>query len=163
MTVPDEEADRLAGIAAQLAGRVRDDDPARNAAWLRAVTSGPEDWFKLCHVLAAAVPVDTFSWRQLTAWTRLPAERLDWANGATRLLRPCGTWAAAKRHRYRKEPLCGLCREAERAYARDAGRRRLQRERVIHRPVDVKPRAALRETSGSDSLNGCDDGRGVAA
>jgi hypothetical protein len=42
-------------------------------------------------------------------------------------------------------------------------RARGRRDRVIHRPVDVKPTPTLRETSGSDSINLCDDGRGVAA
>lgn len=74
MSVPDDEADRLAGIAAQLVARIRDDDPRANAAWLCAVSKGPVDWLRLCFVLAAAVPTDR-SWRQLTAWTRASEER----------------------------------------------------------------------------------------
>jgi hypothetical protein len=31
---------------------------------------------------------------------------------------PCGTRAAATRHRRKGEPLCDACREAERAYQR---------------------------------------------
>jgi hypothetical protein len=63
--------DELAGIAVELAGRIRDDDPVANGRWLRAVLPDPGDWFRLAFVLAAAVPDDR-SWRQLTAWTLVP-------------------------------------------------------------------------------------------
>lgn len=33
-----------------------------------------------------------------------------------RELQPCGTWAAAKRHRRNKEPVCEACRRAEADY-----------------------------------------------
>jgi hypothetical protein len=39
-------------------------------------------------------------------------------------LKPCGTAAAAQRHQYRHEPLCGPCAEAERR--RDADRKGCQ-------------------------------------
>lgn len=60
-------ADELARIAVELAIRVRDVEPERNGTWLAAVLPEPGDWFRLCFVLAAAVPDDR-SWRQLTAW-----------------------------------------------------------------------------------------------
>lgn len=59
--------DDLARIAVELAIRVRDVEPERNGTWLAAVLPEPGDWFRLCFVLAAAVPDDR-SWRQLTAW-----------------------------------------------------------------------------------------------
>lgn len=65
---PDEHADRLAAIAAELVVRVRDDDPAANGRWLANVLPSSADWFSLAFVLAAAVPDDR-SWRALTAWT----------------------------------------------------------------------------------------------
>jgi len=37
---------------------------------------------------------------------------------------PCGTRAAAQRHRRRGEPLCAACLAAEREYQREVGRRR---------------------------------------
>lgn len=62
--------DRLEQIAAQLVAKVRDDDPERNGAWLRAVTSDEDRW-ALLFVLAAAVPDDR-PWRHLVAWALLP-------------------------------------------------------------------------------------------
>jgi riboflavin biosynthesis pyrimidine reductase len=59
--------DELAEVAAQLVGRVREDDPAANARWLDAVCPAPADRYALLFVLAAAVPVDR-PWRQLTKW-----------------------------------------------------------------------------------------------
>lgn len=60
---------RLAEIAAQLAARVRDDDPDANARWLASVLPDPGDWFRLAFVLAAAVPDDR-TWSQLVRWTQ---------------------------------------------------------------------------------------------
>ncbi len=59
--------DELAVIAAQLAARVRDDPPADNARWLRNMVPTPTDWFRLCFVLASAVPDDK-TWGDLTMW-----------------------------------------------------------------------------------------------
>lgn len=101
MESPDDRADRLASIAAQLAGRVRDDNPDANARWLESITDERDRW-ELLFVQAAAIPADV-KWSILTAWTR-----------GERELKPCGTAAAAARHRYHKEPLCGLCRAWER-------------------------------------------------
>jgi hypothetical protein len=61
------DPDRLAQVAAQLAARVRDDEPDANARWLLATTSADERW-ALLFVLAAAVPDDR-PWRQLVLWT----------------------------------------------------------------------------------------------
>lgn len=40
--------------------------------------------------------------------------------------KPCGTRAAAERHRRKGEPLCEPCREAERQYRRDERTRKAQ-------------------------------------
>lgn len=61
--------DDLARIALELATRVRDEATERNGIWLAAVLPEPGDWFRLCFVLAAAIPDDR-SWTHLTAWTR---------------------------------------------------------------------------------------------
>lgn len=118
----------LAQIATQLISRIRDDEPAANAAWLTGLLPDPADWFRLAFVLAAAVPDDR-SWRQLTAWTwkALPAKaRGTEPPPGRRELQPCGTPAAATRHKYRKEAVCKPCRDAVRAYDRE--HRRIARE-----------------------------------
>jgi hypothetical protein len=61
------DANRLSEIAAQLAARVREDDPEANGRWLAAVLPEKTDWFRLAFVLAAAVPDDR-TWTELTAW-----------------------------------------------------------------------------------------------
>jgi hypothetical protein len=58
---------KLVSVAQQLAARVRDDDPATNARWLTHELPDPNDWFRLCFALAAAVPDDK-SWQDLTLW-----------------------------------------------------------------------------------------------
>lgn len=70
MTIPDDEADRLAEIAVQLVARVRDDDPEAVGRWLAHQLPDPADWWNLAFVLAAAVPMDR-PFSHLTAWARL--------------------------------------------------------------------------------------------
>jgi hypothetical protein len=99
----DAYADRLAEVATELVVRVRDDDPEATGRWLNTLTA--TEWRDLLVVLAAAVPDDR-PWLHLTAWTvgpRPPAAP-----------QPCGTAAAAKRHRDHGEPVDRACREAER-------------------------------------------------
>ena len=43
--------------------------------------------------------------------------------GPPRTVEPCGTRAAAKRHRRNDEPIDDACRDAERAYQREASAR----------------------------------------
>lgn len=50
--------------------------------------------------------------------------------GVLRDLKPHGSHAAVERHRYRKEELCGLCREGERE--RDRVRKRRERSPTTH-------------------------------
>jgi hypothetical protein len=128
------DPDRLAEIATTLAVLVRDDTPEANGAWLAAQLPDPADWWALIFVLAAAVPDDR-PWTALTAWARhrdalaptKPEETVDEgevlrparaSQPARRKtpdeLQPCGTEAAAARHRYYGEDLCEACRLHER-------------------------------------------------
>lgn len=61
------DVDRLAEVAAQLAGRVREDRPEDVAAWLCAQLPDPVDLWRLIFVQAAATPVDV-PWLALTSW-----------------------------------------------------------------------------------------------
>ncbi len=66
----DERADRLAEIAAQLVGRVRDEAPADFQRWLgnAMADAGVQGAYEgLAIALACAVPVDV-PWLQLTSW-----------------------------------------------------------------------------------------------
>lgn len=63
---------RLESVAQQLVARLRDDDPVRVAAWLAYELPQPKDWYRLCFVLACAVPDDR-AWSDLTNWARSPA------------------------------------------------------------------------------------------
>lgn len=121
----DEYAARLAGIARQLAVRVRDHDPADNQRWLHTELPNPADREHLLYVLAAAVPLNR-SMQSLTAWAEQPRESR---------LQPHGTHAAAERHRYHREPLCDPCRNFERARDRE-------RKRAAYRPRGSEPIAA---------------------
>jgi hypothetical protein len=141
------DPDRLAEIATTLAVLVRDDTPEANAAWLAAQLPDPADWWALCFVLAAAVPDDR-PWAALTAWARHrdapPAAKADEVDEGEVLrpartsqparrktpdeLQPCGTEAAAARHRYYGEELCEACRLHERI--RNRIRKANQRARV---------------------------------
>ena len=60
--------DELSSIAQQLVGRLREDDPEAVNRWLCSVLPSSVEWFRLCFVLAAAVPAGEDCDR-LTAWT----------------------------------------------------------------------------------------------
>jgi hypothetical protein len=47
----------------------------------------------------------------------------SWPPASTRAVKPCGTYAAAQRHRRNGEDLCDVCVAAERKYNREAKRR----------------------------------------
>ena len=111
------DPDLLAAIACELAQRVRDDGPEDNGRWLAGILPDPDDRFALCFVLAAAVPDDR-PWRELIAWVTEGGDQ-------PRQLRPCGTTAAARRHRAHGEEVCPPCLEAERRD--DRIRKRLRR------------------------------------
>jgi proline racemase len=104
----DVTEDELSSIAQQLVGRLREDDPEAVNRWLCSVLPSSVEWFRLCFVLAAAVPDDE-SWKNLTAWTLMARN-----NRGKRS--PCGTNSAAKQHRNRGEVVCEPCLVAERAY-----------------------------------------------
>ena len=105
------EPDTLAEVACELVTRVRDDDPEDNGRWLAATLPNPDDRWALLFILAAAIPDDR-PWSELIGW-RQPQPPATTATG--RALKPCGTTAAAVRHRYHGEPVCEACRQAERA------------------------------------------------
>lgn len=65
----EEREDRLAEVAAQMAGRVRWYGPDDNAIWLQHELPDPQDQYALLFVLAAAVPIDE-RWSDLVAWAR---------------------------------------------------------------------------------------------
>ncbi|GEM_PF-4664478 len=127
------DADRLAAVAVELAVRVRDEPAATNGAWLARKLPDPADRWALCFVLAAAVPIDK-PWRQLTAWTTAPPAPVTpiakprpgrpKGRAERQPVKPCGTRAAAHRHRYHGERICDPCLEAEREHDRNRKRRR---------------------------------------
>ncbi len=100
------DPDYLAAISRELVTRIRDDDPEENGRWLAAVLPDPADWFRLVFVTGALVPDDR-TWSQLTAW-------IPGGAGSATPRQPCGTHAAAARHRRRKEKVCDACLRAER-------------------------------------------------
>jgi hypothetical protein len=109
----------LESVAQQLAAGVRYETVEENTRWLQAQLPDPRDWFRLCFVLAAAVPDDR-TWAQLTSW---------WTGyDGRRLLRPHGTAAAVRRHNYRNEHLCEPCK----AWDRNRKRATRQRARTDH-------------------------------
>lgn len=116
-----DDVERLARIAVELTVRVRDYDPETNGRWLRALLPEPADWFRLAFVLAAAVPDDR-SWNDLTAWAAPQPQP------KTPGLQPCGTPAAAARHRANHQPVDEPCLKAERAYYREIKRNQRARK-----------------------------------
>jgi hypothetical protein len=126
---PSRQANRLAAVAIELAERVRDEGPDDNAAWLDERLPNERDRFHLLFVLAAAIPTDR-TWTELTAWARQPAK--PHAQAERSKLQPCGTSAAAARHRAHNEDLCTACRlhERMRDRRRKAESRRAQGAKV---------------------------------
>ena len=81
------------------------------------------------------------------------------AAGATpRVLRPCGTTAAARRHRRKGEELCGPCREAYRENMRELNERRnkLRVEGKTLQQVSAQKRAAIRKRELEERLSNKD-------
>lgn len=107
--------EELEGLAQELVVRLRDDDPEDTRRWLTAALPDPSDWFRLCFVLACAVPDDR-SWKALTAWTVFGPARP--ATAQVQQLQPCGTRAAYIRHLAHGEEPCNDCTVANREYAR---------------------------------------------
>jgi hypothetical protein len=122
----DQRADHLASIGAQLAARIRDDEPPVVHQWLREQLPDPADWFALCFVLAPAVPVDR-PWTELTRWCWAPINP-RWRRESGASLKPHGTVAALRRHRYHGDKPCEPCLAAERTRDRErkAARRRAE-------------------------------------
>ena len=107
----DERAERLTRIGMEVAVRLRDEDPRDVRRLVDALPA--DERADLAILLAAHVPID------------LPRSVLiGWWVQPQRRLRPCGTVAAAKRHRARGEEMCGPCREVLREYERTRKRAR---------------------------------------
>lgn len=145
---PDDYERLAVQVAAQMAARVREETPEDNLAWLHAVTTA-EEREALPWILAAAVPVDE-PMRLLLAWCRPEIRNATWAEaeseamaeGGKRPLQPCGTRAAAKRHRYHKEELCAPCRRAERnRYGGTKIEEAIQHDRTSVEAGDSQPAA----------------------
>jgi hypothetical protein len=102
-------------VGFEVAGRLRFESTDEVAP-----TLDPLDWAEmrdLVVLLAAAVDISAppsvlFGW-----WRGRPKPRPE--------LRPCGTIAAANRHKYRGEEMCEECRDAIREW--DRARKRLAR------------------------------------
>lgn len=92
----DARAEQLLRIGLDLAVRVRDEDPAHARAVLDELDRA--ELVDLATLLAACVPVQVPRSALLGWWTHPRDEP-----------RPCGTPAAARRHRDRGEPLDPLC------------------------------------------------------
>jgi len=112
------DVEELEQVAQELMLRVRDYDPEDNQRWLTFRLPDPADWFRLCFVLACAVPDDR-TWRELTAWADGPPVP---ATAEVQALQPCGTRAAYRRHLAHGEVPCGPCEEANRSYELDRRR-----------------------------------------
>lgn len=110
---PDERAGRLARLGLDIADRIRDEDPTAVARALDGLDRG--ELRDMVLVLAAAVDVSV-PMSVLYGWLGLAESRPG------RRLQPCGTPAAAARHRARAEDVCDACAEAERAEWRDRKR-----------------------------------------
>lgn len=101
----DERAEKLLATGLTLAVAIRDEDPADVRRSLSGLDRGElED---LTVLLAACVPVEVPA-SSLLGWFFHPCHELE----------PCGTRAAARRHRRRREKVDALCEWAEREAAR---------------------------------------------
>jgi len=112
-----ERAEWAKGRACDLAVLVRDEGRDSIATWL--AQHDRQALEAIVVTLAAMTPVDR-PVSELLAWidspTPAPKVRLR--------LAPCGTRAAAERHRDNGQALCDPCREAVRAYDRERARSR---------------------------------------
>jgi hypothetical protein len=134
-------AEQMVPAALEFACLVRDQDAEAIGAWLQALTGQERDVLPL--VLAAMVDVERTP-QELLAWVTfdeegwaLPgdAEMVLWAprqRARHAPVQPCGTWAAAQRHRKNREPPCEPCRDAEREYeALKRERKRQERQEEV--------------------------------
>lgn len=83
----DDLADRLAAVAVELIGRVREYDPADVHRWLVTEVAGVNEWIGLTMILAAVVPDDQ-PWSELKAWVtqtqRTSRRRRTWREAKQR-------------------------------------------------------------------------------
>lgn len=80
-------------------------------------------------------------------------QRLQGVNAVARVLKPCGTWAAYKRHLRKKEEPCGPCRQAARNQKNDRNEaRKRAREQVGFEPDRERPAAGLLRAVSDDEF-----------
>lgn len=122
-------AERMTGVACELACLVRDEDAGAVGAFLSALTPAEKD--ALLVVAAAMIPVDGATPSELLAWVTWDefGAPLDGSRPAARFYADCGTAVAYWRHRRAGHPqaqleACG-CGQVGRDYyvARYASRR----------------------------------------
>ncbi|MER5322397.1 DUF7368 family protein [Streptosporangium roseum] len=129
--------EHLLTIATHLACMVRDESGDSVAAYLDTLTSTERAHLPI--IMAALIPVDRtvndlLSWitwdehgnplpgkqsmaKKATAGARLKKKRVR--TRPQKRLKPCGTYAAARRHQKNHEPLCDPCADAFSQYRRD--------------------------------------------
>lgn len=118
---PADLAESMVPVACDLACRVRDGD-AEGIARLTASLGGAETPALLI-VLAAMIPVDDASPADLLAWAGSLEDPPGWRQeplpgeeDGYRELKPCGTYAAYRRHERRGEPPDPRCDRAYREW-----------------------------------------------
>jgi hypothetical protein len=107
-------------VACDLACRVRDGD-AEYIGRLSAERGWDAETTALMVVLAAMVPVEDASPGDLLAWTEGLEVTVAWRQETLPdvnppELKPCGTYAAYRRHQRRGERIDPACDEAQRVY-----------------------------------------------
>ena len=124
-------AESMVPLAADLTCRVRDAD-AEGIARLAEAHGWDTKTTALLVVLAAMVD-DTSPVGDLLAWTDTLGVIAEWRQqpllAAAPALKPCGTFAAARRHQRAKEPLDPACEKAMREKWSEYGRNYRKRVR----------------------------------
>ncbi|QSI49931.1 hypothetical protein [Thermobispora bispora] len=120
----DQLAARLLDTAIEVATLVRDATPDDVAAFLAGLPQHERDLLPI--IQAALIPPDEPP-EHLLAWFLPPGATITFP---VKGRRPCGTRAAAQRHRYAGEPLCPACKKADRKYERERERARRRSARA---------------------------------
>lgn len=130
-------AEAMVPVAMAFVGVVRDQDGEGVGNFLRALSGAEREALPV--ILAAMVPDDKTP-QELLAWVTwdengdpLPRDaemvlyrprRRKYERKVPRQLQPCGTWAAAQRHRAHGEDMCEACKAAAREYYRSQNHRK---------------------------------------
>ena len=126
-----ELAETMLPLARELASRIRSRSPEAIGTRLDAMCR--QELYGLVTVALAMVDVDR-PLPELLGWFYPGLEIAgDETPGPSRVLAPCGTDSAYKRHLRRNEPTCRLCRDAH--TAAEVGRAERAREAAAARGV----------------------------